>query len=251
MQEIFIHKIKRMRRKLLVPFFSMIKRSLNIVKQYILPDYKKPPSIYYMHVEEQIENCYKNFKEHFKSSLFLETWALREHSIKKAISNDTGLNKTYIEFGVFSGSSVNFFSKYLNHKEIYGFDSFEGLKEDWAGTSVVKGTFDLKKKIPKLRNNVVPIVGWIDQTLPVFLNEKKPKINFMHIDVDTYETSKIILELTKDFLEKGAIIVFDELYNFSGWDMGEYKALKEVFNENKFKFISFAKNGQQAAIQIL
>ena len=54
---------------------------------------------------------------------------------------------------------------------------------------------------------------------------------------------KIILELTKNFLEKGAIIVFDELYNFPGWEVGEYKALKEIFDENDYKFLSFAKNG--------
>ena len=185
-------KVKRIRRRYFIPLFSMIKRSLNVIKQYALPDYKRPPSIFQMYVEEEIEKCFNNFKKYFKTSLFLDTWNLREHAIKKAITNDKSLEKTYIEFGVFSGSSINFLSKYLDNKEIYGFDSFEGLKEDWIGTSVTKGTFDLKQKIPKLRTNVIPIKGWIDQTLPTFLEEKKPKINFMHIDVDTYETSKII-----------------------------------------------------------
>ena len=248
---ISLQRIKRIRRRYFIPLFSIIKRSLNVIKQYALPDYKRPPSIFQMYVEEEIEKCFNNFKKYFKTSLFLDTWTLREHAIKKAIANDQNLEKTYMEFGVFSGSSINFLSKHLYNKEIYGFDSFEGLKEDWIGTSVIKGTFDLKQKIPKLRKNVVPIKGWIDQTLPKFLEEKKPKINFMHIDVDTYETSKIILELTKKFLEKGAIIVFDELYNFPGWEVGEYKALKEIFNENDYKFLSFAKNGQQAAIQVI
>ena len=38
----------------------------------------------------------------------------------------------------------------LENKKIYGFDSFEGLKEDWVGTSVPKGTFNLNKKIERL-----------------------------------------------------------------------------------------------------
>ena len=46
------------------------------------------------------------------------------------------------------------------------------------------------------------------------------------------------------------MIVFDELYNFPGWDVGEYKALKEIFNDEDYIFLSFAKNGQQATIQI-
>ena len=243
-------KLKRVRRRYIMPFLSMIKNTLNILKQYALPDYKRPQSIFQMYENDEIQKCYINFKKYFKTSLFLDTWKLREHAINKAIDNDKKLEKTYIEFGVFSGSSINFFSKYLKEKEIYGFDSFEGLKEDWIGTSVTKGTFDLKNKIPKLEKNVIPIKGWIDHTLPKFLNEKNPKINFMHIDVDTYETTKIVLELTKKFLEKGAVIIFDELYNFPGWDVGEYKALKEIFNDEDYVFLSFAKNGQQVAIQI-
>lgn len=50
---------------------------------------------------------------------------------------------------------------------------------------------------------------------------------------------------------KGALILFDELYNFEGWDVGEYKALTEVFNESEYKFEAFAYNGQQALIKIL
>ena len=38
---------------------------------------------------------------------------------------------------------------------------------------------------------------------------------------------------------KKSIILFDELYNIPGWDVGEYKALTEVFSENEYKFIAF------------
>lgn len=71
------------------------------------------------------------------------------------------------------------------------------------------------------------------------------------MDVDTYESSKFILEAIKPDLVKGAIILFDELYNFEGWDVGEYKALREVFNENEYQFLSFATDSSQAVIKIL
>ena len=80
---------------------------------------------------------------------------------------------------------------------------------------------------------------------------KNPKINFVHIDVDTYETTKFILNLIKPRLIKGAIILFDELYNFEGWDVGEYKALNEVFNKDEYEFQAFAYDGRQALIKIL
>ena len=71
------------------------------------------------------------------------------------------------------------------------------------------------------------------------------------MDVDTYESSKFILEKIKPNLVKGAIILFDELYNFEGWDVGEYKALTEVFREDEYKFVSFSIDTSQAAIKIL
>ena len=143
-----------------------------------------------------------------------------------------------------------FFSKHVKH--IYGFDSFEGLKEDWHGTlDHTKGTFDKKKRMPKTNSNVTLIKGWVQDTTEKFLDEKKPEINFVHIDLDTYESSKFVLEKIKPFLIKNSIIIFDELYNYPGWDVGEYKALKEVFNENEYKYMAFTAEGTSSVIKII
>ena len=246
-----IINFKRKRRAYLMPILKFIRRILNVLKRYAYPDYSSPPSVYRIYKEHQAINCFEHFKKYFKNSIFLSTDKIRGYALNAAKENDNASDYFYIEFGVFSGTSINFFSKNLNNKKIYGFDSFEGLKEDWVGTSVPKGTFNLNKKIPKLENNVVPIAGWIQDTLPIFLKEKNPKINFVHMDVDTYESSKFILEAIKPNLVKGAIILFDELYNFEGWDVGEYKALREVFNDNEYKFLSFATDSSQAVIKIL
>ena len=182
---------------------------------------------------------------------FLNSNTNRGDALDDALEKDKESGYFYIEFGVYSGTSINFFSKKLENKKIYGFDSFEGLKEDWVGTSVQKGTFNLNKKIPKLENNVVPVAGWIQDTLPIFIKEKNPKINFVHMDVDTYESSKFILESIKPHLVKGSTILFDELYNFEGWDVGEYKALREVFNDDEYKFLDFSQDSAQVVIKIL
>jgi len=242
---------KRKRRAYLMPILKLIRRFLNVLKRYAYPDYSSPPSVYQLYKEEQAKSCFEHFKKFFKTSIFLSSNKIREYALDAAKENDNDSDYFYIEFGVYSGTSINFFSKKLNNKKIYGFDSFEGLKEDWVGTSVPKGTFNLNKKIPQLENNVVPVTGWIQDTLPIFLKEKNPKINFVHMDVDTYESSKFILESIKPNLAKGSIILFDELYNFEGWDVGEYKALREVFNDNEYKFLSFATDSSQAVIKIL
>lgn len=242
---------KRKRRAYMMPILHKIRKILNILKKYAYPNYEAPKSVYQIYLEDQNYQCFLHFKELLKSTMLLTTNKIREHAIEQAIKNDVHSEGYYLEFGVYSGTSIKFFSKYLIKNNIYGFDSFEGLKEHWFGTSITKGTFDLKKKIPPLPKNVIAVVGWIQDTLPQFLNEKNPQINFVHIDVDTYETTKFILDLIKPRLVKGAVILFDELYNFEGWDVGEYKALTEIFNKNEYKFEAFAYDGRQALIRIL
>ena len=54
------------------------------------------------------------------------------------------------------------FAKLLSYHElkIYGFDSFEGLEEDWITHEFnPAGTFTLNKKIPKVLNNVKIIIA--------------------------------------------------------------------------------------------
>ena len=107
------------------------------------------------------------------------------------------------------------------------------------------------EKVPELPNDNINIVkGDIKNTLKDFLTKNSQKIAFVHIDTDTYETAKYILEKIKPRLVKKSIILFDELYNFFGWNDGEFKALLEVFSENEFNYIAFT-NSQQVTIQIL
>jgi len=202
-----------------------------------------------MYVKDQIEKSFNTFNRYFQDAVFLERKNFHKHAIIRSKENDIKNEKFYLEFGIYTGTTINFFSKFT--KSIYGFDSFEGLREDWAGTEITKGTFNLNKKIPKLNHNVVAITGWVQETLIPFLKKFKPKINFVHMDMDTYPTSKFILTNIKPYLSKNSIIVFDELYNYPGWEAGEYKALKESFNENEYKFISFCKDFSSAAIQYI
>ena len=39
-------------------------------------------------------------------------------------------------------------------------------------------------------------------------------------------------------------ILFDELYNFTGWEVGEYKALIETFEESEYSFKAFSNDKQ-------
>lgn len=197
-----------------------------------------------------VEKTFQHFKEHiYKSLMFEEYEKIREYAIKTALLNDKKQDFFYLELGVYKGESANFFSKHL--KKLYAFDSFEGLKEDWIGTRIPKGYFDLGKKVPKLSSNVEPIVGWVEDTLESFLKKHNPKINFVHLDMDTYSPAKFALEKLKPYMIKNSIILFDELYNYDGWEYGEYKALREVFDEKEFEYKAFNLGESQVVIKII
>ena len=247
--------MKTILKVLILPILHLVRQLITVLSRHAIPSPPNPPPIrrrvaYDFYQEDQLQTSYDHFKQYFFDAIFLDTYRLRQYAIDEAILNHKA-DYSYLEFGVRHGISLNQFSESLKDITIYGFDSFEGFKEDWKGVSgVPKGSFSLHGEIPTLNNNCVPVVGWIQETLPNFISENNQlQINFMHIDTDTYPTAKFILQQTKPYLLNNSIIVFDELYNFSGWSVGEYKALTEVFDEEEYEFLVFSVDDSQAVIQ--
>ena len=59
---------------------------------------------------------------------------------------------------------------------------------------IPRENFNLNNRMPKLNPNVEPIIGWVEDTLVNFLETHKPKINFVHLDINVYSSSKFVLE---------------------------------------------------------
>ena len=150
--------------------------------------------------------------------------------------------------GVYKGSSIKYFCQFV--KKIYGFDSFQGIEKDFIGTFYDERFFKLNKIPNDLPQNVELVIGRIEDTLDQFLEKNNNKIIFAHIDVDNYEVSKIILKKIKPFLEKNSILLFDELYNYPGWQNNEFKALYEEFTEHEFIYKAFNLHHTQICLQI-
>ena len=242
--------------KLAYSFFNLVR----FIKQNTKV-YQYPKNAYERFCEEKMESSYQNFKIYFNSSLIMKQKYIKSWALKTSL-DEKNLDHLFLEFGVHLGQSINPLSKILETykrkkndsdqtKIIYGFDGFTGLRDIWVGTSG-GSHLDEKGIMPKVNKNVILIKGWIQDTLEPFLNKNKlRKIAFTNIDVDTYETTKFILQKIKPFLHTGSIIIFDELYNYPGWEFGEYKALKECFADTEYKFIAFSSDGKQAVIQII
>jgi hypothetical protein len=78
----------------------------------------------------------------------------------------------YLEFGVFEGASMRYWSGRLKHPAaaLHGFDSFQGLPEDFdVSGPLTKGTFCTEGKIPVIDDPRVKFFkGWFDEVLPSY-----------------------------------------------------------------------------------
>jgi predicted O-methyltransferase YrrM len=157
------------------------------------------------------------------------------------------------EFGVFQGESINYLAEKIDKTgKIYGFDSFEGLQEDWRGQGLTKGSFSLGGQLPEVRDNVELIKGWFTDTVPRFLTQHPSQVfAFIHVDCDTYEASKFLLKALGDRLSHGTIIVFDEYFGYTGWRTGEWKAWQEFVAEREIRYEYLGFFTQQVAVRIL
>jgi len=149
----------------------------------------------------------------------IKTLETREELWNFAIHNYWTINKpvTYVEFGVWEGQSIKYFSENNNNdKSLFiGLDSFEGLPEDWG--SMKKGSFSKEGKSPThIRDERVRFIkglfqlSW-DEADSAILNQSDDFL-FVHYDADLY--SSTLFALTKmDSYHKEYFAIFDEFFN--------------------------------------
>jgi macrocin-O-methyltransferase TylF-like protien len=91
---------------------------------------------------------------------------------------------------------------------LVGFDSFEGLPEDWRHD--VKSGHFRTDGTPQIDDNRVSFeVGWFDDTLPKFTVPDHDQL-IINIDSDLYSSALTVLRWTEPYIRPGALIYFDE-----------------------------------------
>jgi predicted O-methyltransferase YrrM len=185
-----------------------------------------------------------------KAMIFDKREDLWDHCISKKSNGSHKL--VFTEFGVFNGTSINYFAKKCPHAELYGFDSFEGLEEDWYGFRALKNTFDRSGVTPKCEENIELVKGWFVDTVPKFLNRfKERQIDIVHMDADTYTPTAFVLNSLKTNLKSGTIIIFDEFFGYTNYQAHEIKAWLEFVESHHFQFEYIGYTQMAVAIQIL
>jgi hypothetical protein len=106
-------------------------------------------------------------------------------------------NVQYLEYGVYTGVSINRFSALFRNPSarFFGFDSFEGLPENWAHFEA--GHFSTGGRTPSTIDSRVEFVkGWFQNTSRDFVGSlpaEPDKVTFVHFDADLYSSTLFLL----------------------------------------------------------
>nr|WP_229686425.1 class I SAM-dependent methyltransferase [Longimycelium tulufanense] len=154
-----------------------------------------------------------------------------------------------LEFGVYTGTTLKIIAQAREGKEVYGFDSFQGLPEGWrSGFPAGMFTVDGLPDVP----GAELVVGWFDDTLPAFLAEHQGPVAFLHVDADLYSSTRTVLEQVGPRLQPGSVIVFDEFFNYPGWQCHEYRAWQEYVAKTgvRFKYEAYTIDNEQVVVRV-
>jgi O-methyltransferase len=157
----------------------------------------------------------------------------------------------YMEFGVFDGETFHRWMQQQSHPDsrFYGFDTFDGLPEEWSGNAV--GAFTQHGRVPALRDSRGRFIqGFFQDTFGPFLKtfeDNRPKV--ILLDADLYSSTLFVLTSLAPLLRKGDILIFDE---FSS-KLHEFRAYNDFLKAYTWlspKLIAAANNYTCAAFEV-
>ena len=158
--------------------------------------------------------------------LYFHRWALFDNVIGRSKED-----RPFYEFGVWRGEAFRYLIK--TFKKGYGFDTFEGIPEDWDGEKA--GTYSSDGQIPQIEGGEF-IVGKFDDTLPTFFSEPRPMASVINFDADLYSSTICALNYSKPVIDQHTILIFDEFIMNENWEQDEYKAINEYCLQNSYAY---------------
>ncbi|MCW2649757.1 MAG: hypothetical protein JWR32_733 [Mycobacterium sp.] len=177
-------------------------------------------------------------------------WFWHPHDTLRFALGEVKAQGLALEFGVATGTTLAIIVDALaaDHT-VVGFDTFTGLPETWR-TGFPAGTF-AQRELPEVPGAQL-VAGPFEDTLPGFLDSTDEQIALLHVDADLYSAAKTVLDLTGDRLASGAVLVFDEFFNFPGWQRHEFRAWTEFIARTGrgFDYMGYTGNNEQVVIRL-
>lgn len=175
---------------------------------------------------------------------FPQPLATLEYALSLAPSGGMAL-----EFGVYTGSTLRTIAEARDGEQVFGFDSFDGLPEDWR-VGFAAGTFAVDKPPDVPGAQIIP--GMFEEVLPGFLETHPGPVDFLHVDSDLYSSARIVLGLVGPRLRDGSVVVFDEFFNYPGWQDHEHRAWFEFVDQSgiDFRYQAFTYDNEQVVVTV-
>jgi hypothetical protein len=203
------------------------------------------------------DDIYKNFNEFiFSDDIKILGKLLQRFDYFNKVKELPG---DIIEIGVFKGSGIATFSKFVeiycpnSNKKIIGFDIFQKNTDEILSKDIELDKLNMNSVLTRVDLNDLTlesvenrlnnmnidkkyslIEGDVEETLPVFL-EKNPglRISLLYIDCDIERPTYISLKYLWDRLLPGGIILFDE-YEYHTFT--ESNGVDKFFKERNIKY---------------
>jgi O-methyltransferase len=193
---------------------------------------------------------FSDFYKPFRS--YANRVSLHEYVIKNQGLDQKPIH--YLEFGVAGGTSFAWWVKANQHPEsrFYGFDTFEGLPENWHFFK--KGAFSFD--IPFMDDDRGTFIkGLFQDTLYKFLHDYSRNIDnpqatrVLHLDADLYSSTLFALTSMAPYLRNGDILLFDEFnipnHEFAAWN----DFIRSYYI--KYEVIGAVNNFYQVALRVI
>ena len=154
----------------------------------------------------------------------------REELFREIARDVRERNVLYMEFGVWQGASVRIWSDLLKNpaSNLHGFDSFEGLPEDWID-GFSKGHFSTNGKVPSIPDPRIKFFkGWFQETLLAYIPPPH-EVLVVSIDCDLYQPAHFVLDFLAPHFRPGDFLYFDEFH----LPQHEVRAFREFTHANR------------------
>ena len=200
--------------------------------------------------QQGLDNALLTSARYICRAMTAELGAPFSYHVRQIAAEATRVPGVVCEFGVAWGHSIRQLAALFPNRAVHGFDSFEGLPEQFA--QVAAGDYSTQGRLPPAPKNVTFHKGWFEDTLPDFVAELEEPIAYLHIDCDLYSSTKTVFDYLGPHIVSGTVIVFDEYLAFEGWQDHEYKAFQEFIAESghTYSYIGFSRKLATVAVVI-
>ena len=165
----------------------------------------------------------------FKKKYEILQTAREAFSIYQLIERVKNIEGDFIEIGSYSGGSAKLISLFKqNSRKFYIFDTFEGLADTGPLDTGLKNGYLCYSNLETFKtllsdSSVIIQKGYFPQCAGELLNSNK--FSFVHLDVDTYESTRNCLDFFNNKMAKGGIILTHD------YSHPALKGVKKAFDE--------------------